>query len=138
MGLYRSPRAISGATINTKELKAVFAPDLSNIYMSVVAGLTDMGFSSIAMSPEYGARNRFITVISDADIEQDPLIPPGTVCDKCMLCRKHCPTAALAKEIDGDKVLRIGDYAYRFPNKNLWRCAWGEHFDFDLDHTLAF
>ncbi|UCC98834.1 MAG: hypothetical protein JSW66_02860 [Phycisphaerales bacterium] len=116
-----------------KDLKSVFAPDVSHIYMSVVAGLTDMGFSGIALSPEYGPRNRFITVITDADIEQDPLIPPGTVCDKCMLCRKHCPTAALAKEIDGDKVLRIGDYEYRFPNKNLWRCAWGEHFDLDLD-----
>lgn len=116
-----------------KELKAVFAPDVSHIYMSVVAGLTDMGFSGIALSPEYGPRNRFVTVITDADIEQDPLIPPGTVCDKCMLCRKHCPAAALAKEIDGDKVLRIGGYEYRFPNKNLWRCAWGEHFDLDLD-----
>ena len=116
-----------------KELKAVFAPDVSNIYMPVVAGLADMGYNGLALTPEYGARNRFITIITDAGIEEDPLVPPGTVCDDCMLCRKHCPTAALSKEIDGDKVLKIADYEYCFPNKNLWRCAWGEHFDLDLD-----
>ncbi len=116
-----------------KELKAVFAPDISHIYMAVVAGLADLGYNGLALTPEYGARNRFITVITDAAIEPDPLIPPGTVCDRCMLCRKHCPSAALSKEIDGNKVLKIGEYEYAFPNKNLWRCAWGEHFDLDLD-----
>jgi epoxyqueuosine reductase QueG len=116
-----------------KALDAVFAPDISHIYMPVVAGLADMGYSGLALTPEYGARNRFITVVTDAEIEPDPLIPPGTVCDKCMLCRKHCPSQALSKEIDGEKVLKIENYEYRFANKNLWRCAWGEHFDLDLD-----
>lgn len=116
-----------------KDLKAVFAPDVSHIYMSVVAGLSDMGYNGLALTPEYGARNRFVTVITDMEIAPDPLIPPGTICDKCMLCRKHCPSLALSKELDGEKVLRIDDYEYRFANKNLWRCAWGEHFDLDLD-----
>jgi len=116
-----------------KDLQAVFAPDISHIYMAVAAGLADMGYNGLALTPQYGARNRFVTVITDAEIEEDPLIPPGTVCDNCMLCRTHCPTAALSKEIDGDKILKIADREYRFPNKNLWRCAWGEHFDLDLD-----
>lgn len=119
-----------------KDLKAVFAPDVSNIYMPVVAGLADMGYNGLALTPEYGARNRFITIITDAEVEPDPLIPPGTICDNCMLCRKHCPSQALSKEIDGDKILKVGDYEYRFANKNLWRCAWGEHFDLDLDLEL--
>ncbi|MGI6544809.1 MAG: hypothetical protein ACOX44_17505 [Limnochordia bacterium] len=116
-----------------KQLDAIFAPDISHIYMAVVAGLADIGYNGLAITPEYGARNRFVTVVTDAEIEEDPLIPPGTVCDQCMLCRRHCPSQALSKEIKGDKVLRIGPYEYRFPNKNLWRCAWGEHFDLDLD-----
>ncbi len=116
-----------------KDLQAIFAPDVSNIYMPVVAGLADMGYNGLALTPEYGARNRFITVITDAVIEPDPLIPPGTVCDNCKLCAKHCPTQAFDKEVDGEKVLKIEDYEYRFPNKNLWRCSWGEHFDLDLD-----
>lgn len=116
-----------------KDLTAVFAPDISHIYMPVVAGLADMGYNGLALTHEYGARNRFVTVITDEEIEPDPLIPPGTLCDRCMLCRKHCPSGALSKEIDGEKVLKIDDYEYKFANKNLWRCAWGEHFDLDLD-----
>ncbi len=116
-----------------KDLKAVFAPDISHIYMSVVAGLSEIGFNGLALTPEYGARNRFITVITNAEIDEDPLVPPGTLCDKCMLCQKHCPAQALSKEINGEHILKIADYEYRFPNKNLWRCSWGEHFDLDLD-----
>ncbi len=119
-----------------KDLKAIFAPDISHIYMAVVAGLADMGFNGLALTPEYGARNRFVTVLTDAVIEPDPLIPPGSLCDKCMLCRKNCPTKALEKEIDGENILRIDNYEYRFPKKNLWRCAWGEHFDLDLDLNI--
>jgi epoxyqueuosine reductase QueG len=119
-----------------KDLNAIFAPDVSNIYMPVVAGLADMGYSGLALTPEYGARNRFVTIITDAEVEPDPLIEPGTICDKCMLCRKHCPSQALSKEISGDKVLKIADKEYRFADKNLWRCAWGEHFDLDLDLEL--
>lgn len=116
-----------------KELKAVFAPDVSHIYMAVVAGLAEIGYNGLALTPQYGARNRFITLITDAEIPEDPLLPPGSVCDRCMLCVKHCPAHALDREIAGEKVLRIEPYEYRFPNKNLWRCSWGEHFDLDLD-----
>ncbi len=116
-----------------KDLTAIFAPDISHIYMAVVAGLAEIGYNGLALTPQYGARNRFVTVITDAEIEADPLLPPGSVCDDCMLCRKHCPTKAFDKEVAGEKVLRIDPYEYRFPNKNLWRCAWGEHFDIDLD-----
>jgi len=116
-----------------KNLHSVFAPDVSHIYMAVVAGLADIGFSGLALTPEFGARNRFVTVITTASIEEDPLVPPGTVCDQCMLCREHCPSQALSKEIDGWNVLKIAQYEYRFPRKNLWRCAWGEHFELDLD-----
>ncbi len=112
---------------------AIFAPDVSNIYMAVVTGLAEVGFSGLALTPEYGPRNRFVTVITDAEIPEDPLLPPGSVCDRCMLCRKHCPAQALSKEIAGEKVLKIDPYEYRFPDKNLWRCSWGEHFGLDLD-----
>ena len=115
------------------ELKAIFAPDVSHIYMAVVVGLAEVGYSGLAITPEFGARNRFITVLTNAELTPDPLVEPGSVCDRCMLCRQHCPSGALSKELDGDNVLKIDGREYRFPRKNLWRCAWGEHFNLDLD-----
>ena len=35
--------------------------------MPVVAGLADMGYSGLALTPEYGARNRFVTIITDEE-----------------------------------------------------------------------
>ncbi|MDH7571486.1 MAG: hypothetical protein QHJ73_18070, partial [Armatimonadota bacterium] len=40
---------------------------------------------------------------------------------------------ALSKETGGLDVLEIAGKRYTKLHKNLWRCAWGEHFDLDLD-----
>ncbi len=116
-----------------KELTAVFAPDISHIYASVCAGLTEMGWNGIALSPEYGPRNRFVSVITDAELEPTPLQPGGTLCDHCGECIRCCPTDAFRKEVNGVKTLCIEDKEYKFCNKSLWRCSWGEHFGLDLD-----
>lgn len=126
---------------NYKELDAVFSPDMSHIYASVCAGLCEMGWNGLALSPEYGARNRFVSIITDAELEPTPLLPGGTLCDMCGECIRSCPTDAYRKEVNGVKYLNIKDrdgkvYTHKFANKNLWRCAWGEHFDLDLDDEI--
>jgi epoxyqueuosine reductase QueG len=119
-----------------KDLKEQFAPDVSHIHMAVAAGLADFGISGLAITPEYGARNRFVTIITDAELTATPLLEPGSVCDNCKLCVKHCMTNALDKEIDGWNIVKIEDKEYRYLNKNLWRCSWAEHFQLDLDLDL--
>ncbi len=116
-----------------KELTEHFAPDISHRHAAVAAGLADFGYSALAITPEYGARVRFISVITEAVLEPSPLIEPGTVCDDCRLCVENCLSRALAKEIRGTSIVRIEDKQYTYADKNLWRCAWGEHFDLDLD-----
>ncbi len=124
-----------------KELDAVFSPDMSHIYASVCAGLSEMGWNGLALTPEYGPRNRFVSIITDAELEPTPLLPGGTLCDMCGECIRCCPTDAYRKEVKGVKELNIRDadgrvYHHKFANKNLWRCAWGEHFDLDLDDVI--
>lgn len=116
-----------------KDLKEHFAPDISHMHAAVAAGLAEFGYNGLAITPEYGARQRFVSVITDAVLEPTPLLEPGSVCDNCMLCAKHCLSGALTKELDGFNEVRIADKTYRYVRKNLWRCAWGEHFDLDLD-----
>ncbi|HPT97366.1 MAG TPA: hypothetical protein PLU39_05805 [Armatimonadota bacterium] len=116
-----------------KDLTAHFAPDISHIYAAVTAGLADLGYSGLAITPEYGARQRYVTVITDAPLQPTPLLEPGSVCDMCKLCVKHCLSKALSKEVDGLDELWIEGKKYTKASKNLWRCAWGEHFDLDLD-----
>jgi len=116
-----------------KEMTEQFAPDLSHMHAAVAAGLAEFGYNGLAITPEYGARQRYVTIVTDAPLEPSPLLEPGSVCDNCMLCRKHCLSGALSKELDGWNKVQIEDKTYRYIRKNLWRCAWGEHFDLDLD-----
>ncbi len=116
-----------------KDLDAVFAPDISHIYSAVAAGLGELGWNGICITPEYGPRNRFVSIITEAELEPNPLYDGEKLCDMCGRCIEHCPTDAYRKEVDGVKDVVIEGKHHRFANKNLWRCAWGEHFGVDLD-----
>jgi len=115
-------------------LDACFAPDMSHIYAATCAGLGQLGWNGLTMSPEYGPWNRFISIITDAPLEYTPMYDDMKLCDRCGQCVKHCPTDAFRKEVKGVKVIQPDEeHRYEFANKNLWRCAWGEHFNLDLD-----
>ena len=118
---------------NYKNLNAVFAPDMSHIYAAVTAGLSELGYHGISMSPEFGPRNRFVSIITTAPLDPSPLLPGDSLCDQCMQCAKHCLSGALTEELEGYDELVIEDHTYRKIHKNLWRCSWGEHFGLDLD-----
>lgn len=116
-----------------KRLNAIFAPDISHIYSSVAAGLSELGWHGIALTPEYGPRNRFVSIITEAPLKPDPLYDGLKLCDMCGECIRTCPTDAYRKEVNGVKTIIIEEKEYRFANKNLWRCSWAEHFGLDLD-----
>ncbi len=118
---------------NYKNLNAVFAPDMSHIYAAVAAGLSELGYQGISMTPEFGPRNRFVSIVTTAPLDPTPLLPGNTLCDRCNQCVTHCLAGALSEEVDGTVDLVIEDRRYTKANKNLWRCSWGEHFGVDLD-----
>lgn len=115
------------------DLKATFAPDMSHIYAATCAGIGQLGWHGLTMSPEYGPRNRFISVITNAPLCPTPMYDETKLCDMCGECIRHCPTDAYRKECNGVKCIEVEDKTFNFANKNLWRCAWAEHFDLDLD-----
>ncbi|MBQ6824622.1 MAG: hypothetical protein IJP27_08200 [Clostridia bacterium] len=116
-----------------KEMDATFAPDISHIYSGVCAGLGELGWNGLCITPEYGARNRFISIITEAELTPTPLYNGPKLCDMCGECIRKCPTNAYRKEVNGTKNVVVEGKDHIFCNKNLWRCAWGEHFDIDLD-----
>lgn len=111
-----------------------FTPDLSHIHASTAAGLAQIGWSGLAITPEYGPRVRFISVITEAVLAPTPLYNGPVLCDMCGDCIKNCPTEALHRDFDGPpRVVQIEDKTFKYANKNIWRCAWAEHFNLRLD-----
>jgi epoxyqueuosine reductase len=103
----------------------LFMGAMSNRYAAVCAGLGEFGWSGFVLSPQDGPRVRWISVITEAPMEPDPLYRGPKLCDpgQCHICVEACPTGALS----GDRAVevQIQDYraSYSLRDKPRCRCA---------------
>lgn len=61
---------------------------------AVLAGLGEMGWSKVLLTPEFGPRQRLGALLTDAELEPDP-IRIGHICDGCKICVRDCPGNAV-------------------------------------------
>lgn len=61
-----------------------------------LAGLGEIGYSKVFLTPEFGPRVRFGMVLTEMELEPDPVMKPGTLCNRCMACVRECPGAISA------------------------------------------
>lgn len=70
-------------------------PDFT--YAAVASGLAEISFNDIVFTKEFGSRQRFHMVITDADIEPNPILEQS-VCDECGKCAEVCPFGAISAD----------------------------------------
>ncbi len=99
------PRAKAVPPNNTyRRSPDVFAthPSFSHRFGAIVAGIAAQGWSGNVMTREYGAAVYLGTVVTDAVLASDPLLPPryfiDNYCYKCKLCDKVCPSGMFQAE----------------------------------------
>ncbi len=117
-----------------KEVERPFGPDLSDIHAAICCGLGEIGYHGLLMTPEFGTWQRLCCMITDAPLADDPMYDGPQLCDRCGACVRMCDAqcgGALAHEVTGEVVLEIAGKEIRYAEKNLWRCAWSEHFGLD-------
>lgn len=61
------------------------------------AGLGEIGYSRLFLTPEFGPRVRFNLLLTAAPLEPDPIYNGPKLCDRCMLCTRDCSTGALSR-----------------------------------------
>ena len=66
-------------------------------YAAVACGIAEIGFGGLLLTPKYGSRQRFHMIITDAEIEETPLLTKS-VCDRCGKCAMSCPYGAIDAE----------------------------------------
>jgi len=59
------------------------------------AGLGEIGYSKLLLTPEFGPRQRIVLILTDAPLEPDPLFE-GRICDRCMRCVAECSGKAIS------------------------------------------
>ena len=66
----------------------------SHRHAALLAGLGTFGVNNTLLTPEYGPRVRFGSVLTAADLPPDPMLAED-LCTRCMLCVHACPVGAL-------------------------------------------
>lgn len=78
-----------------EQVPGLYAP-FSHRHAAVRAGLGEFGMNNLVITPRYGPRIRFISAITTAPLEPDPLLKKKLCLgEQCSLCIKHCKTGAL-------------------------------------------
>jgi epoxyqueuosine reductase len=101
------PRDGYGSIRVLKEQPVAF---FSHRHAALLAGLGNFGINNALLTPEFGPRVRFASILSAAEIEPDP-VQEKPLCIRCRRCVNACPVHAL----DG------GDYPRGLINKKT--CA---------------
>jgi len=66
-------------------------------YAAVACGLCTISYNRIPFSKEFGSRQRFHMIITDAELESSPLMEEQP-CSACRSCADACPLGAISKE----------------------------------------
>ncbi len=98
-----------------------FSGVMSHRHAAVAAGLGELGWSGLLLTPEYGPRQRLTTVVTSADIEPDPLYSGRPLCEPgCKTCVEACPAKAISAQEHVEAS--IGGRVFKYGKLIKWRC----------------
>jgi ferredoxin len=61
-----------------------------------LAGLGQIGYSKLLLTPQFGPRQRLGVVLTEAELEPDPIYEGPDLCNRCMACVQECPGHAIS------------------------------------------
>ena len=67
---------------------------MSHRHAAVRSGLGVFGKNNLVLTKEFGPRQRFCTILTDAELLPDPMIEEDLCKEECFECRKICPVQA--------------------------------------------
>ncbi|NLG14265.1 MAG: epoxyqueuosine reductase [Lentisphaerae bacterium] len=88
------------------------------------AGLGEIGDSGVFLTPEYGPRQMFAIVLTDAELEPDPIFPGG-LCDHCGKCIQECPARAISPT--EKQTVKIAGRTISWNKLDFAKCSVGYH-----------
>lgn len=105
------------------------APDV-NIQVRIAAvacGVGEIGWSKVLLTKKFGPRVRIGTILTDAELEPDPL-PEPSLCNRCMRCAKECPGGAIPLPGERPTIkIQIEDKCYEWGDVHMGRCTLTHH-----------
>jgi epoxyqueuosine reductase QueG len=106
-------------------ISAAGGAEISHRHVAVAAGLGDFGWAGYVLTPQFGARQRFTTILTDANLDSDSVYSGPTLCnpEECgYQCVDVCPMNALSKT--EKKNCTIGGIDFDYTSIDRWKCSW--------------
>jgi ferredoxin len=97
--------------------------DFSHRHAAVAAGLGEFGFSGLLLTPEFGTRQRLVSMITDAPLKASSMYSGPKLCrpESCgYACIKACPTTAMSGKVS----LTIGGRTFEYAKLQGVKCKW--------------
>jgi epoxyqueuosine reductase QueG len=89
-----------GVACKFSQFRYTFGP-FSHRHAATRAGLGEFGYNNVVLTPQFGSRQRFNSIITDAELVPDPLIvEPICLRDECKLCLEACIMACITLRDD--------------------------------------
>ena len=98
----------------------------SHRHAAYLAGLGSFGVSNMLLTPAYGPRVRFASVLTAAELPPDP-VREKELCTRCMRCIEECPAGALEP----------GDYPASLTDKRACAERSADLFRRHISHAVA-
>jgi len=93
---------IPGRGLNMAAISDELRGDLSLKHAAALAGLGEIAYNSLLLSPEFGNALALSAVITDASLSPDPPFT-ARLCDNCGRCAEACPIKAILGPANVDK-----------------------------------
>jgi epoxyqueuosine reductase QueG len=98
----------------------------SHVWAGHYAGIGEVGWNHCLVTAEFGPRHRLVSVLTSLELEGDPMIKEGSLCNKCLMCQKACLTQAFSGDRKRDRRSNMNKFACfdrRARFKNAQHCG---------------
>jgi epoxyqueuosine reductase len=95
---------------------------------AAAAGLGEIGWSKVFLTKRFGPRQRLGMILTDAELEPDPMMAPGTICNRCMACVGDCPGHCIPHARDKQTVsIEIEGQTIEWGDVDMGKCTLTHH-----------
>ena len=88
-----------------------------------LCGLGEIGWSKMLLTPEFGPRVRVGIIITELELEPDPIMEQGTLCNRCMACANQCPGGCIPKDQNDVVKVNLAGKEVEWGNVDVVKCG---------------
>ncbi|NLF40541.1 hypothetical protein GX586_13940 [bacterium] len=114
-----------------KDIPDSWHTPFDNDVAAAAAGLGELGLHGKLITPQFGTRQQYTSIVTNAPLPADAMYTGDPLCDGCGACVKACLMHAFSPDAVTD--VPVGDRVFRVAKRDWWRCMWSQRFHLNAE-----